>query len=234
MINENNVLPHKDYLSRIGKRYSDLDKAELKEYCRLYYVAYPQRKQATQARAKERQRRLRESRDLTFRLQGWLKDARRRSEFLKQPGRFKDVVGCSVDDFVKHIESQWVEGMSWDNWGRGNGKDVWHIDHIIPVSDGARCTNHYSNLRPLWACDNRGRAECPRQRKFNIKLTLPGGSTECLSFNSVEEYTEMFCYNHNVLQQLYNGDEVIIKRRNMYTRHTYPVGTIMLMDLNAV
>ena len=28
----------------------------------------------------------------------------------------------------EHIEKQFVDGMSWDNWGE------WHIDHIKPVS----------------------------------------------------------------------------------------------------
>ncbi len=57
-------------------------------------------------------------------------------------------VGCTKEEFKAHIESQFVEGMSWDNWT----KDGWHIDHIIPLSRGG--TNHYTNLQPLWAIDN--------------------------------------------------------------------------------
>ena len=65
--------------------------------------------------------------------------------------------GCTSEELIKHIESQWEEGMSWNNW-TPNG---WHIDHIIPMSsfnmldeNQAKKCWHYSNLRPLWANEN--------------------------------------------------------------------------------
>lgn len=68
------------------------------------------------------------------------------------------LVGCSVHDFKKHIESLWKPEMSWENYGI-NG---WHIDHIIPVSSFNLTINseqgkcfHYTNLQPLWASENR-------------------------------------------------------------------------------
>ena len=68
-----------------------------------------------------------------------------------------ELIGCDIDFFKKHIESQWQEGMSWENYGT-NG---WHIDHIKPCysfdlsqeSQQKECF-HYSNQRPLWAKDN--------------------------------------------------------------------------------
>lgn len=66
-------------------------------------------------------------------------------------------LGCSVDELKKHLESQWQEGMSWDNYGYYG----WHIDHIIPLStfdltnpDDFKKACHYSNLQPLWKDDN--------------------------------------------------------------------------------
>lgn len=64
-------------------------------------------------------------------------------------------IGCSIEDFVKYIENQFQEGMSWDNYGS------WHIDHILPLD----CFNlkeerelfiawNYRNLQPLWASEN--------------------------------------------------------------------------------
>jgi hypothetical protein len=66
-----------------------------------------------------------------------------------------EALGCSWAYLVKHIESNFTEGMSWDNYGE------WHIDHIKPLAkfdltdqvEQARAC-HYTNLQPLWAKDN--------------------------------------------------------------------------------
>lgn len=74
-----------------------------------------------------------------------------------------EILGCSWDEFKIHIESQFVEGMSWVN--RGD----WHIDHYYPLSkarDEAHLLelNHYTNLRPMWAIDNiRKRDKIPNE-----------------------------------------------------------------------
>lgn len=67
------------------------------------------------------------------------------------------LLGCSFEDCRKHIESQWKEGMTWENYGLYG----WHIDHIKPCASfdlkdpkqQAECF-HYTNLQPLWAIDN--------------------------------------------------------------------------------
>jgi len=63
------------------------------------------------------------------------------------------ILGCSFIDFKSHIESQFLEGMSWQNRGE------WHIDHIIPISlakteEQLIYLNHHTNLRPMWAIQN--------------------------------------------------------------------------------
>lgn len=63
------------------------------------------------------------------------------------------ILGCSFEFFMAHIESQFVDGMSWENSSK------WHIDHIYPVSKAENeehliRLNHYTNLQPLWAADN--------------------------------------------------------------------------------
>lgn len=87
---------------------------------------------------------------------------RRVNQALKHQGTIKsnhtmDYVGCSKEELVKHIESKFKGGMSWDNYGLKG----WHIDHIIPLCsydltiDKNRYTAfHYTNLQPLWAKDN--------------------------------------------------------------------------------
>ncbi len=73
----------------------------------------------------------------------------------------------SVAELSAHLEKQFTDGMSWDNYGE------WHVDHIIPVSvhnflspDDIDFQKAWalSNLQPLWASDN--------HRKSN-SLTAP-------------------------------------------------------------
>lgn len=65
------------------------------------------------------------------------------------------LIGCSMPKLILHLESQFQEGMTWENYGR------WHIDHIKPcasfdLSDDKQQKEcfHYTNLQPLWAIDN--------------------------------------------------------------------------------
>jgi len=70
---------------------------------------------------------------------------------------WEDLVGYTVYDLKKYLESQFTDGMTWDNYGK------WHIDHIKPVSwfnftsyedrEFKQCWS-LDNLQPLWAKDN--------------------------------------------------------------------------------
>lgn len=68
-----------------------------------------------------------------------------------------NLIGCTIEQFISHIESQFSKGMSWENYGRYG----WHIDHIVEchrfdLSDPEQQKKcfHYSNQRPLWWTDN--------------------------------------------------------------------------------
>ena len=75
-----------------------------------------------------------------------------------------ELIGCSVQYLVKHIESQFLQGMSWKN------RKDWHIDHIVPVNyfvqnfdikllEVQKVCFNYRNLRPLWSKENLGRSK---------------------------------------------------------------------------
>ena len=64
-----------------------------------------------------------------------------------------ELLGYSAQDLKEHLESKFLEGMSWDN------RSEWHIDHITPVSsfdksEKMSVVNSLNNLQPLWAKDN--------------------------------------------------------------------------------
>lgn len=77
--------------------------------------------------------------------------------------RTLDLIGCSVEALIHHLEAQFAPGMTWENHGRWrkHGPRRWHIDHIRPCAsfdltdpEQQRACFHYTNLRPLWAVDN--------------------------------------------------------------------------------
>jgi len=82
-------------------------------------------------------------------------------KFTKNSRTF-EILGCSYQEFMEHIESQFEDWMNWDNYGLYNGEERcgWEYDHIVPISS-AQCEediirlNHYSNIQPLCSYVNR-------------------------------------------------------------------------------
>lgn len=67
----------------------------------------------------------------------------------------ENLLGCSWDQFLGHLELRFEPGMCWDNYGQ------WHVDHIRPLArfdlskpEEQRAALHWSNHQPLWAKDN--------------------------------------------------------------------------------
>jgi hypothetical protein len=65
-------------------------------------------------------------------------------------------VDVDILTFVKWIEYQWHDNMSWDNYG-----SLWEVDHVIPCSsydltieDNKKECFHWSNMRPLLKTQN--------------------------------------------------------------------------------
>jgi len=87
---------------------------------------------------------------------------------------WESIVGYTAEQLKRHIEKQFIDGMSWNNM-----KD-WHIDHKIPVSvhnfNSVECVDFFKcwsleNLRPMWATKN--------QQKSN-KLESPFQPSLCI------------------------------------------------------
>jgi hypothetical protein len=77
--------------------------------------------------------------------------------------RTLEILGCSIDEFKKHIESKWENWMNWKNYGKykkGMKNYGWDLDHIIPIStantpEEIMKLNHYTNIQPLCSYINR-------------------------------------------------------------------------------
>lgn len=78
----------------------------------------------------------------------------------KHHKHWEDLVGYNLEQLKSHLESKFLPGMTWDNYGK------WHVDHVKPVSS-FQITSYYcadfkkcwslDNLQPLWASDNKSK-----------------------------------------------------------------------------
>lgn len=57
-------------------------------------------------------------------------------------------LGCSIQEYIIYLESQFLPEMNWENYGI-----YWEIDHIIPLSKGG--SFYYTNTQPLTVTENR-------------------------------------------------------------------------------
>lgn len=72
-------------------------------------------------------------------------------------GHYFDILKYSPDELVVHLENQFTEDMTWDNYGE------WHVDHRLPISsfkfqevgdnEFMKCWS-LDNLQPMWGDDN--------------------------------------------------------------------------------
>lgn len=67
--------------------------------------------------------------------------------------KFSEYIGCSAEQLKKHIESQFLPEMCWENYGK------WHVDHKYPLSLAKNEKEllelcHFKNLQPMWGSDN--------------------------------------------------------------------------------
>jgi len=74
--------------------------------------------------------------------------------------RTHELLGCSIQELKNYIEKQFLNGMSWENWGQFG----WHLDHIKPLSSAKNLEEmyslcHYTNLQPLWWWDNLSKSD---------------------------------------------------------------------------
>ena len=133
------LLKNREYVLAQKKIYNQKNKEKIREYKRKkglekYHTDFNYKMKSTIRRA------------ILKSLQG--KDKSKRTlEFL----------GCSIEYFWKHLESQFKPGMTKEN----HGSFGWHVDHKIPCAAfDLRCPVqqlacfHYSNLQPLWWRDN--------------------------------------------------------------------------------
>jgi hypothetical protein len=129
-----------------------------KEEYKLKVKQYQQRPEVKKRRSELASARIKEryKTDSVFKLKVTMRarvyDVLTRFKYPKRGSIFK-YLGCDIHTLRTHLEIQFKDNMSWDNYGE------WHVDHIIPLSSAKNEEEliklcHYTNLQPLWAIDN--------------------------------------------------------------------------------
>jgi len=148
------------FLNRQKKYYSE-NLGKVKDYSKKYRE---DNKIELSKKQIERQRNRRIN-DVGFRV---LQNIRRRvANVIQGNSNTTKYIGCNKDELKQHLESLFMEGMSWDNYG--NCELCWNIDHKLPLDSHIKDENgvwkedseynqsliHYTNLTPMWRKENR-------------------------------------------------------------------------------
>lgn len=158
-------LKNKDKVIEQLRIYRLKNKDKVKEYNKEYNERYylKNKEKIGEYRLKNRERdleyiKLKRKTDLKFRLNMNISTAIRTSLHGNKNGRhWEDLVGFNLTQLKRHLEKQFIESMTWDNYGE------WHIDHKIPKSafnftkpehTGFKKCWALENLQPMWAKDN--------------------------------------------------------------------------------
>lgn len=131
-------------------------KAWCREYNRLYRIK--NKKKLIEYEIKYKKQKMKD--DPIFRKNHLWKDNMRR--VLRRQGEDRDnsmlkLVGCKFDFFIRHLENQFKDGMTW----RNRGTNGWCIDHVRPKSTFDLSVNeqwnlscNWRNLQPMWHREN--------------------------------------------------------------------------------
>ena len=76
---------------------------------------------------------------------------------VKKNGHYFDILQYTPNELINHLENQFTENMTWDNYGE------WHVDHIKPITyfkiseigddEFMKCWS-LNNLQPMWGYEN--------------------------------------------------------------------------------
>ncbi len=140
----------KNCKNKIEKMKNDLDRDK---YNKRMSIWREKNKECINSRKRELEKKKRDK-DPTYRLRHNM-STRLYLAVKKKYGNTFELVGCSKEDLCSYLESKFLEGMNWKNYGQ------WHVDHIIPCAsfnlddpEQQKACFHWSNLQPLWGIDN--------------------------------------------------------------------------------
>lgn len=158
LIKEKVSVYHKKYIKLNKQKIADYRKRYRKEHYQDVIVPYKQRVRkninATMRKYRANRIKIDPQYRISINLRNRLLSAMKKNS--KTGSAIRDL-GCTIPELKLHLEKQFREGMTWDNYGRKG----WQIDHIKQLKE-FDLTNrqqfleavHYINLQPLWWYEN--------------------------------------------------------------------------------
>lgn len=140
------------------KRSKAKNKEKRQAWEKQYYLDNKEKfqKQAKTPKAKETKRlwkKKRRQKDPIFRMRENISNAigkaLRKGKSNKAGQSILQYLAYSIGDLKQHLEKQFDENMSWENYGT-----YWHIDHKTPQSDLPYSSMTDDNFKICWSLDN--------------------------------------------------------------------------------
>jgi hypothetical protein len=148
-------LKNKEHLSKMAKEYRAKNLLKLRKYDRDYW----HKNKTSKLLKYYKWHHLKLLNDPVFKLRNNISKSIFR--ILKENGSSKK--GLSIINFLQytlkslrdHIEKQFEDWMTWDNWGMLDASSwKWNLDHIIPQSDLPYTSMTDENFKKCWALEN--------------------------------------------------------------------------------
>ena len=147
---------NKEYLYEKSKKWFEYNK----EYRKKYIKEYREKNKDKIREVKRNYERTRKANDPIYKLINNFRTAIYqvlKENNVQKNGHYFDILKYSPDDLIDHLEKQFMDNMTWDNYGQ------WHVDHIQPISSFdireigddkfMECWS-LRNLQPLWGEEN--------------------------------------------------------------------------------
>lgn len=148
---------NQDKVKATSKRFRERHKGENKEKKAASYQRHKHKVYAKLA--------IRFKTDIRFRIEATIRARMRkalRCQRAFKSKRMLELLGCSLDELRAHLESQFTEGMSWNEVFAGRV----HVDHVVPIRafnlldpKQQEACFHWSNLSPKWKPDNLAKSD---------------------------------------------------------------------------
>lgn len=147
---------NKEYMSKKYKNWSEKNKEHRKKYMDEYRIKNIERHREN----KRNYERTRKANDPIYKLISNFRTAIYqvlKENNVEKNGHYFDILKYTPEELISHLERQFKDGMTWDNYGE------WHVDHSKPISvfnikeigdsEFMKCWS-LSNLQPLWGEEN--------------------------------------------------------------------------------